>query len=78
MEMKEWIQVSIMIGRQIIMRCWWIAGAPVVQEWITELGKVVAYEKMSHRLNGRGDAYMKKWGRYLPYKCTNMSWVRHK
>lgn len=46
----ECIKISIMIGRQIIMRSWRSPGSPSFQEWVTELGKVWAYEGMAYRL----------------------------
>ncbi len=49
-ETAEWIQISIMIGRQIIMRSWRSSYSPSFQEWSTELGKVAAYEEMAFRL----------------------------
>jgi len=39
------VQTSIMIGRQIILRSWKSEEAPSFHEWITELGKVSAFEK---------------------------------
>lgn len=46
----EWIQISIMRGRQIIMQGWRSAGPPLFQEWVSEMGKEAAYEKMTYRL----------------------------
>lgn len=40
----------IMIGRQNIIRDW---KAPGTKDWVTEMGKVIAYERMSYS-NGIG------------------------
>ncbi len=55
-ETAEEIQVSIMIGRLIIMKGWQSPSSPSFQEWAAELGKVAAYEEMAYRLLER------KWG----------------
>ena len=63
----EWIQTSIMVGKQIIMRGWKTLGGPPVQEWLTELGKVAAYERLSYGMQNRPEAFQMKWGKYLSY-----------
>lgn len=40
--LANWIQTSIMIGKQMIMRKWKDAEGPLFQDWLTELGKVAA------------------------------------
>ena len=62
-----WIQTAIMLGRQIIMRVWKSPVGPSVQDWLLELGKVAAYEKLSFRLLNRLDSYYDKWGKFLDY-----------
>ena len=64
----EWIQTAIMIGRQIIMRHWKSPDGPTFSEWLIELGRVAAYEKISLSLDERVDKYESKWGKYLEFK----------
>lgn len=63
----DFIQTSIMVGKQIIMRNWRNSGEPPFQEWYTELAKVASYEKISFRCNNRTEKYFVKWGDYLKY-----------
>ena len=56
--LKYWTQTAIMIGRQIILRNWKKPGEPPVQEWVTELGKVGAYERISYRTQDRTEKYL--------------------
>ena len=56
-----------MIGRQIILRSWKSEEAPSFHEWITELGRVSAFEKMSYKQTDKVILYYKKWSRYLTY-----------
>jgi len=65
--MRYWVQTSLMIGRQIILRSWKSEEAPSFQEWITELGRVSAFEKMSYNQFDNANLYYKKWFRYLTY-----------
>ena len=63
--LKSWTRTVIMIGRQIILRNWKKHGEPPLQDWLTELGKVAAYERMSYRMQDRTEKYFLKWGMYL-------------
>lgn len=63
--LADWIQTGIMIGRQIIMRGWKAPTGPTLQEWLIELGRVAAYEKVSFNLLEKGGKYISKWGKYL-------------
>ena len=63
----EWIQTSIMVGKQIIMRGWKTLGGPSMREWLTELGKVAAYERLSYGMQNRSEAFQLKWGKCLTY-----------
>ena len=56
-----------MVGKQIIMRGWKTLGGPPVQEWLTELGKVAAYERLSYGMQNRAETFQMKWGKYLAY-----------
>jgi len=69
-ETADFIQTSIMIGKQIIMRNWKNPGEPSFQEWSTELAKVASYEKMYFNINDRAEKYMTKWGKYVQYIAT--------
>lgn len=64
---KNWIQTSIMIGRQILLRGWKKEGVPSVQEWAAELARVAAFEKISYVRFDRLEVYNRKWGRYLTF-----------
>ena len=66
-QIKSWIQTSIMIGRQILVRVWRKEGVPPVYEWAAEMARVAAFEKMSYEQMGRPDLYEGKWGNYLKY-----------
>ncbi|KAJ0061406.1 hypothetical protein NL108_018634 [Boleophthalmus pectinirostris] len=69
---SEFIQTSIMIGKQIIMRHWKDPEEPVFHEWFTELAKVASYEQMSFNMSDRIIAYKNKWKAYLNYvNCDN-------
>ena len=46
---KSFIQTSIMIGRQILVRGWKTEGVPSMQEWAVEMARVAAFEKMSYK-----------------------------
>ena len=61
----NWIQTSIMTGRQIILRNWKKPGEPPFSCWVTELGTIAAYERMSYRMQDRMDKYLLKWGHFL-------------
>ena len=63
----DFIQTSIMVGKQIIMRNWKNPGEPSFQEWSTELAKVASYEKISFNINDRTEQYVAKWGKYVQY-----------
>lgn len=63
----DFIQTSIMVGKQIIMRNWKNAGEPSFQEWSIELAKVASYEKIYFNINARADKYVEKWGLYVQY-----------
>lgn len=64
---KSWIQTSLLIGRQIILRSWKSEDAPSFQEWVAELSRVAAYEKMSYKQRDNLKLYFKKWSKYLIY-----------
>lgn len=64
---RSWVQTSIMIGRQILLRGWKTEGVPSVQEWIAEMARVAAFEKMSYKRFDRLDIYTGKWGKYLTF-----------
>lgn len=64
---RSWVQTSIMIGRQILLRGWKNEGVPSIQEWAPEMARVAAFEKMSYKRFGRLDVYIKKWGKYLTF-----------
>ena len=52
---KMYVQTSIMIGRQILIRGWMTEGVPSLQEWAVEMARVAAFKKMSYkRISGRG------------------------
>ena len=59
--LKTWIHTSLMIGRQVTLRRWKEAGPPSFQEWVAEMGKVAAYEKLSFKLFGCSKAYRRNW-----------------
>ena len=63
----DFIQTSIMVAKQIIMRNWKNPGEPSFQEWSTELAKVASYEKISFNINDRTERYVAKWGKYVQY-----------
>ena len=43
----DFILTVIMIGRQVLMRGWKVAGSPSFQDWFfLEVGKVAAYEEI--------------------------------
>ncbi len=65
--LKYWIQTAIMIGRQINFRNWKKPGELPFQDWMTELSKAAAYERMSYRMQDRTKKYYLKWGMYLDY-----------
>ena len=61
----DFILTAIMIGRQVLMRGWKVAGSPSFQDWFVEVGKVAAYEEMAYRRSDRMDKYIRKWGGYI-------------
>ena len=63
----DFILTVIMIGRQVLMRGWKVAGSPSFHEWFVEIGKVAAYEEMMYRRSDRFDKYISKWGGYIMY-----------
>ncbi len=62
-----YVQTSLMIGRQILIRGWKTEGVPSFQEWVVEMARVTAFEKMSYKQLGRLDLYEAKWGNYLKF-----------
>lgn len=62
---KNWVQTSLMIGRQILLRNWKTEGVPPFREWSAEMARVAAFEKMSYKRSGRMSVYAEKWGKYL-------------
>lgn len=64
---KSFVQTSIMIGRQILIRGWKTEGVPSLQEWAVEMARVAAFEKMSYKQLGRLDLYEAKWGKYMKF-----------
>lgn len=66
----DFIQTSIMVGKQIIMRNWKNPGEPSFQEWSMELAKVASYEKISFNINDSAEKYVAKWGKYVQYIAT--------
>ena len=65
--LANWVQTSIMIGKQIIMRKWKDAVGPLFQEWVPELSKVAAFEKISYSLLNEVEKYNEKWGKFLQF-----------
>lgn len=65
--LANWVQTSIMIGKQMIMRKWKDAVGPLFQEWVSELGKVAAFEKISYSLMNEVEKYNDKWGKFLQF-----------
>lgn len=57
----HWIQTMIMIVRQIVMIRWKAEEDPLFPEWISELGKVAAYERISYGLRNDIEKYNSKW-----------------
>lgn len=51
-EAKEFIQISVMVKKQIIGTHWRNPGEPSFQEWLTGK-KVASYEQMSLRVGRR-------------------------
>lgn len=45
--------MAIMIRQQILLRNWETPGQHPLKDWVTELGKVVAYERMSYRMHNK-------------------------
>ena len=56
-----------MIGRQILLRGWKTEGVPSTQEWVVEMVKVAAFEKMSYKRLGILDLYSRKWDKYITF-----------
>ncbi len=42
-----------MSGQQIILSNWKKLGEPHFQDWMTELGKAAAYERMSYQIKDK-------------------------
>lgn len=56
----DWIQTSIMISRQIIVRRWRSPERPTFNNWLLELNKVAAYERISFNLADGGRKYLSR------------------
>lgn len=54
-----------MFGKQMMMRKWKDTEGPVFQDWLTELGKVAAFEKISYSIINETEKYNEKWGMFL-------------
>lgn len=63
--LAHWIQTSIMIGKQMIMRKWKAAEGPLFQDWVSELGRVAAFERISYSVINKVEKYNDKWGKFL-------------
>lgn len=67
--LANWVQINIMIGKQIIMRKWKDVVGPLFQDWASELGKEVASEKI-YCLMDKMETYYDKWGK----SCNFILW----
>lgn len=54
-----------MMGKQMIMRKWKVVEIPLFQDWLSELGKVAAFERISYGMTNDIDKYNEKWGLFL-------------
>lgn len=63
----QFIQTSIMIGRQVLLREWKNPRTPPYKEWFCELGQVASYEQLFYRMNDRWNEYEAKWRKYHTY-----------
>lgn len=60
--------MAIMIRQQILLRNWETPGQHPLKDWVTELGKVVAYERMSYRMHDKTEKYPPpQWGMYISF-----------
>lgn len=56
---KSWIQTSVMIARQIILKNWKKEGSLSIHEWSMEMARVAAFERMSYKQSGCEPGYTK-------------------
>lgn len=71
---RHWVQTTIMIGWQIILKGWKTEGGPSVQEWAAEKARVAAFKKMSYKQLGRLDVYIRKWGKWMVTDRDHTLW----
>lgn len=64
---QSWVQTSLMIGRQIILRSWKSEDVYFFQEWVTELARVAAFEKCLISRQTSQTYTIKKQSKYLIY-----------
>ncbi len=67
-ETAEWIQISIMIGRQIIMRSWRHHTRHLFKNGLQNWGKWQHMKKWHlDYLKKKNEVYKRKWGEYLAF-----------
>lgn len=61
-------QISLMVGRQILLRGLTSPREPSFQEWFIQQGKVASFEDVSFRMRNRTDQYITRSG----YICVSI------
>lgn len=63
----EWIQTALMVGRKLITCQWKSLSAPLIAQWLKDLGKLAALENLSYKLIDKMDSFHTKWDPFLTF-----------